>query len=83
MEVTTTLEEDRIITMVLRMEMATKLTTIKIAPIQPHPPKETQVKLLASSAGRQGTMPMIALKEGMETEMGAPGRSLIHSTKDK
>ena len=77
------LEEDRITIMVLRMEMGMELTTIKTAPTQPHPPKETQVKLLALSAGRQGTMPMIALKEGMETEMGALGRSPIHSTKDK
>ena len=67
MEVTTTLEEDRIITMVLRMGMGMELTTIRTAPTQPYSPKETSVKLLALSAGRQGTMPMIALKEGMET----------------
>ena len=39
MEVITTLEEDRIITMALRTEMGTDLTII--APIQPHPPRET------------------------------------------
>ena len=41
MEVTTTLEEDRITTTVLRMEMGTELTTIRTAPTRPLPPKET------------------------------------------
>ena len=41
MEATTTLEEDRITTMVVRMEMETELTTIRIAPTQPHLPRET------------------------------------------
>ena len=41
MEVTTTLEEDRITTMVLRMGMGTEPTIIITAPTQPHPPKGT------------------------------------------
>ena len=82
MEVTTTLEEDHITTVVLRMGMGTELTTIRTAPTRPLPPKETYVRLHVLSAGRQGTMPMIAPKEGMETEMEALGRSPIHSTKD-
>ena len=41
MEVTTTLEEDHITTVVLRMGMGTELTTIRTAPTRPLPPKET------------------------------------------
>ena len=41
MEVTTTLEEDYITTVVLRMGMGMELTTIRTAPTRPLPPKET------------------------------------------
>ena len=41
MEVTTTLEEDHITIVVLRMGMGTELTTIRTAPTRPLPPKET------------------------------------------
>ena len=41
MEVTTTLEEDHITTVVLRMGMGMELTTIRTAPTRPLPPKET------------------------------------------
>ena len=77
------MEEVPIIILAQGMGMGMEQATIRIVPIQPHPPRETYVTLLASSAGRLDTMPQSALKRRMETVMGALGRSPIHSTKDK
>ena len=82
MEAITIIEEVRITTMALGMEMGVA-QAVRTALTQAHPPRRIKAMLLVSSAGRLDTMPMRALNSRMEMAMEALERSPTLSTRDK